>query len=199
MTIHTWWIFAITVFLLSATPGPNMLHVLSRSVHWGLRRSISAMAGCLTALFVVLIISAAGMGALLSAIPGLFEVIKYLGAGYLIYLGIAAWRARKDHSATDPEAEEITSRAGLSRLQLYRGGFFVGISNPKLLLFTVAFFPQFITLNAEVVPQYAILILTFMACESFWLVSYGLGGHGLSRILSGEKTGYPDYLVAMRN
>lgn len=176
MTLHTWWLFAVTVFLLSGTPGPNMLHALSRSVHVGLRRSLAAMGGCLTALFLALVVSAAGVGTLLAAEPRLFDVIRYAGAAYLIYLGIKAWRAPV-HDAPAATGETLAT-PGLSLRQLYRGGFLIGISNPKLLLFAAAFFPQFINRHAPSAPQFVILIATFMISEMFWLLTYGIGGQG---------------------
>jgi len=94
MTLHTWWLFTAAVFLLSGTPGPNMLHILSRSVELGLRRSVAAMAGCLLALILILAASAAGLTTLLLALPGAFEVLRYAGVAYLVYLGIKAWRSK---------------------------------------------------------------------------------------------------------
>lgn len=93
MTLHTWWLFVGAVFLLSGTPGPNMLHVMSRSVELGVRRSVAAMAGCLLAVVAILTASAAGLATVLLAVPGAFAILRYAGAAYLLYLGIKAWRA----------------------------------------------------------------------------------------------------------
>src|SRR5436305_9462498 len=93
MALHTWWLFVGAVFLLSGTPGPNMLHIMTRSVDLGLKRSVAAMAGCLSAVVLVLAASAAGLTTLLLALPGAFEVIRYAGVAYLLFLGVKAWRA----------------------------------------------------------------------------------------------------------
>src|SRR3546814_15315682 len=93
MNLHTLWLFAIAVFLLSATPGPNMLHILSRSVELGFARSTAAMAGCLLGLLALLSASAVGLGALLHALPGVFDVLRLAGAAYLLYLAFQAWRS----------------------------------------------------------------------------------------------------------
>ncbi len=74
---HTWWWFLATVFVLCGTPGPNMLHILGRSVGLGFRGSVPAMAGCLLAMLLVLAASAAGLSALLHSSPMLFEVLRY--------------------------------------------------------------------------------------------------------------------------
>ncbi|WP_294271138.1 LysE family translocator [uncultured Sphingomonas sp.] len=185
MALHTWWLFVGAVFLLSGTPGPNMLHIMTRSVDMGLRRSIAAMAGCLTAVVIVLAASAAGLTTLLLALPGAFEVIRYLGVAYLLFLGIKAWRA-------DVAPVNVGGGAGvgggalspgLSRGAVFRGGFLIGISNPKLILFAVAFLPQFINPAKAQVPQFAILVGSFAVIEAMWYGVYALGGRSLSRHL----------------
>lgn len=179
MTLQAWWLFLVTVSLLSATPGPNMMHALTRSVQVGFRRSTFAMAGCISALLLALVLSVIGIGAVLVAEPRLFSAIRYFGAAYLIYLGIKAWRAR---DGVGLAREETPSRQE-SGLSLYRTGFLVGISNPKLLLFAAAFFPQFIDHHRPVLPQFAILVVTYLCSDCFWMSLYGLGGRSLSRFL----------------
>lgn len=92
MTLQTWWLFLGAVFVLSGTPGPNMLHILTRSLRVGLRRSLAAMAGCLSAVVLVLLASAAGLSAVLMASPVLFDILRYAGVAYLVVLGVRAWR-----------------------------------------------------------------------------------------------------------
>lgn len=179
MSIETWWLFFAAVFVLSGTPGPNMLHILSRSVEFGLRRSIAAMAGCLAALVLVLSASAGGLTALLMALPGAFEVLRYLGAAYLLYLGIQAWRA----DVAPIDVGEDTLRATQTAASLFRRGFMISVSNPKLLLFAAAFFPQFVDTRQPQAPQFAVLVLTFAAIEMFWYLVYGIAGGSLSRQL----------------
>lgn len=176
MTIEIWWLFFGAVFLLCGTPGPNMLHVMTRSVEFGLRRSAAAMAGCLVALVLVLSASAGGLTALLLALPGAFEVLRYGGVAYLLYLGVQAWRA----NIAPVDVAENNLAPNTSPAKLFRGGFLIGISNPKLLLFAAAFLPQFVSANAPKAPQFAILVLTFAAAELFWYAVYGLAGGSLS-------------------
>jgi threonine/homoserine/homoserine lactone efflux protein len=163
MTLQTWWLFVMAVFLLSGTPGPNMLHILQRSVDFGVRRTVAAMAGCLAGLVSILAASAAGLTALLLAIPGAFEVLRWLGTGYLVWLGIKAWRA--DPTPLDVGDDAVLADKRLSAAQLFRGGFAISISNPKALLFAAAFFPQFVSAAAPKPPQFAILVLTFAVIE----------------------------------
>ncbi|MDO5654269.1 MAG: LysE family translocator, partial [Brachymonas sp.] len=165
MRLQTWWLFFVTVFFLCGTPGPNMLHVLSRSVVFGAKRAVATMLGCFAAVLLALAVSAAGLGALLMASPRTFGLLRYLGAAYLIWLGIKAWRS----SDAPLHTESSTALApALSQMQLFRTGFLVGISNPKLLLFAAAFLPQFIDPTRPKALQFTILVVTFGLCELFW-------------------------------
>jgi len=164
------------VFLLSGTPGPNMLHVLSRSVRFGFRRSTAAMLGCGLAVIVALSASAAGLAAVLKAWPILFDIIRYAGVAYLVWLGIKAWMDKGEDSGVRPDGTAISPL----NLALFRGGFLVSIINPKLLLFAAAFLPQFINQSAPQFPQFVILIVTFGLIELFWYAMYGLGGQKLA-------------------
>jgi len=182
MSVHSWWLFVGAIVLLCGTPGPNMLHVLSRSVDFGVRRSVAAMAGCLLALIGVLSASAAGLTTLLLAVPGAFEVLRYGGVAYLLYLGVKAWR----HGGTPVDSGEVPAppvAVDLSAAQLFRGGFLISVSNPKLILFAAAFLPQFIDADAARAPQFAILVATFAAIECLWYALYAIGGRSLSRYL----------------
>jgi threonine/homoserine/homoserine lactone efflux protein len=184
MSIHAWWLFVAAVFLLCGTPGPNMLHILSRSVDFGLRRSLAAMAGCLAAVVGVLAASAAGLTTLLLAIPGAFDVLRYAGIAYLLYLGVKAWRGGGTPVDIGGDGAILPRASAPTALRLFRGGFAIGISNPKLLLFAAAFFPQFVSRDTPQAPQFAILVATFGVIECFWYGVYALGGRSLSRHLA---------------
>ncbi|MEG3181808.1 LysE family translocator [Sphingomonas sp. LT1P40] len=177
MTLQTWWLYVTAVFLISATPGPNMLHVMVQSIHHGARRSTVSMAGLMTANLICLLASAAGLGALLKASPMLFEVLRYAGVGYLVWLGIKAWRAPVGNDAgMAPRTPSLRA--------MYGAGLGTGFSNPKLIIFAAALFPQFIDTTRPFAPQLAILILSFAAIEAFWFAMYALGGRSLSAWLA---------------
>jgi len=176
VTLDTWWLYLGAIVLIACTPGPNVLYVITRSIRFGLGTSFAGMAGCLLALVLMLSGSVAGLSAVLLAVPAAFDVLKYAGAAYLIYLGIQMWRA--------PDEPKTPSAVGSTRetsfLAVFRGGFLVGISNPKLLIFAAAFFPQFITPAAPWGPQFAVLVATFVAVELFFYITYAIGGQRLS-------------------
>jgi threonine/homoserine/homoserine lactone efflux protein len=177
MPMHIWWLYVTAVFLISATPGPNMLHVMVQSIHHG-PRVLFSMAGLMSAVLLCLIASALGLGALLKASRGLYEVLRYSGVAYLVWLGIKAWRAPVgDAAAADPHTRH-SARA------LYLTGLATGLSNPKLIIFAAALFPQFIDMHRPFAAQLGILIASFVVIESFWYAMYALGGRSLARWLA---------------
>ena len=132
-----------------------MLLSLTHGIHHGVTRTLSTMLGLLAGLAIVLSISLAGLGAVLLASAYAFEVIKYAGAAYLIYLGIKTWRGRESGLNTDaPDAVSAWAR--------FRLGIFVSLSNPKAILFGVAFFPQFLDHSRPLGAQAIILLSTFV-------------------------------------
>jgi threonine/homoserine/homoserine lactone efflux protein len=140
---------------------------------------VPAMLGCLSALMSVLILSAIGLAAAFAAVPAVFDILRYAGIVYLIYLGVKAWRA--DVGPMDSTEARPPSLG--SSWKLYRGGFLVGITNPKLLIFATAFLPQFINGAAPQAVQFAILLTTYGAIELGWYVVYAMGGSSLARSL----------------
>lgn len=180
MAFHTWWLFVVTVFFISGSPGPNMLHVMTRSVELGLARSTLAMAGCFIAVVMLLSASALGLAALLAALPGAFTVLRVLGAGYLLWLGYKSWTA-KDAPVDLVDGQRVPT---ISNWRILRTAFTVGISNPKALLFAAAFLPQFIDSTKPELPQFAVMILTFGVTEISWFFVYALGGRSIASALT---------------
>ncbi|WP_176596885.1 MULTISPECIES: LysE family translocator [Sphingobium] len=178
MSLHVWWLYVTAVFLISATPGPNMLHVMTQSIHHGPRRAIATMAGLMSAILLCLIASALGLGALLKASPRLFDILRYAGVAYLIWLGIKAWRAPVG------DGGEVGATRARSLRALYGTGLLTGLSNPKLIIFAAALFPQFIDTDRPFVVQLAILVVSFVAIEFGWQCVYALGGVKLARWLA---------------
>ncbi|WP_343727566.1 LysE family translocator [Burkholderia seminalis] len=187
MNLHTWWLFVATVFVVSAIPGPNMLLVMTHGARHGLRRSASTMAGCLSALVLMLSVSAAGLGAVLEAWPAMFNTLRFAGAAYLIYLGVKAWRARADDvpaAGAEPAAGQTVAA---SRGTLFRNGFLVAGSNPKAILFAAALLPQFINAAEPTLPQFGILVVTFAVIEVSWYLVYASFGTRIGTTLKSQS------------
>lgn len=180
MNLNTWWLFFGMTFVVSATPGPNMLLIMSTSARWGVRAAVAAMAGCMSSLLVMMCVSAAGLGAVLHTFPAVFDALRLLGAAYLAYLGVQCWRAPVQEAAHDVL---LTPPAHETPWSLYRRGAMVAGSNPKAMLFAAAFFPQFIHADSPSVPQFAILLATFTVIEVSWYFAYAFSGHKLSQYL----------------
>lgn len=176
MSLHLWWLYVTAVFLISATPGPNMLHVMTQSIAHGPRKATVTMAGLMSAVLLCLIASALGLGALLKASPMLFAVLRYAGVAYLIWLGLKAWRAPIVDGGNGAASAMPASK-------LYGTALLTGLSNPKLIIFAAALFPQFLDTARPFTEQLAILVASFIVIESFWYGVYALGGMKLKRWL----------------
>lgn len=176
MTLQTWWLYLGAVILISATPGPNVLYVTTRSIRFGFGPAMIGMSGCLLSLTVLLAASVAGVSAFMLAVPVAFEVLKYAGAAYLIFLGVQMWRVPDGPDVAPAAAPREMPARTVGRWSLLRGGFLVGISNPKLLVFAAAFFPQFIAPDVPWMPQFGLLVATFLAVEACFYTLYALSG-----------------------
>jgi threonine/homoserine/homoserine lactone efflux protein len=209
MSLQTWWLFLMMTFVVSATPGPNMLLVMSSSARFGFRAAIATMAGCMTALLAMMSISAAGLGALLQAFPSVFDTLRWIGAAYLAYLGIKCWRSPVHDEAED---KSQTLQPSKTTGALFRDGMLVAASNPKAILFAAAFFPQFIHPEAPKLPQFSILLITFAVVEISWYMVYAGSGKKLAsylrrasvlktfnRVTGGAFVGFAGVMAAARS
>lgn len=181
MTLNVWLLFVTTTFFVSATPGPNMLLAMTHGIHHGVRRTLPTCLGLMSGLAVYILVSAAGLGALLATSQWLFAVVKYLGAAYLIYLGIRTWRAPPLPPA------EVRDTAQSRAVDRYRSGVLVALSNPKAVIFFTALFPQFMNAHAPQGPQMLILAASFYVIEAGWQFVYASGGARLSRWLQSPR------------
>jgi threonine/homoserine/homoserine lactone efflux protein len=172
MSWHTWLLFVATEFVLCLTPGPAVLFVVSQALQYGTRRSLFANLGILSANAFYFLLSAVGLGAVLLASHDLFAMIRYVGAAYLIYLGLATIMGRGLAISTDQGVQD-TSGTGW---RLMGRGFMLQAANPKALLFFTALLPQFIDPRGGVPFQILILGLSSMAAEFFVLAATALAG-----------------------
>lgn len=137
MDFSTWLAFAGASLLLSIAPGPDNLFVLAQSAMYGKKAGILVVLGLCTGLVVNTLLAALGLAALVAALPALFWAIKAAGAAYLVYLAVMAWRHARDGGGA---AEGVR----LSGVALWRRGVLMNLTNPKVQIFFLAFFPQFV-------------------------------------------------------
>ncbi|WP_175951225.1 LysE family translocator [Burkholderia sp. BCC0405] len=169
--------FVLAVFLLNVTPGPDTAYIVGRSVAQGRGAGLMSAFGISAGCCVHALACAFGLTALLAASAAAFTVIKLVGAAYLIYLGVRMLIAKQ---AAEPLGKAATSAQAAKPLrQLFMQGFWTNVLNPKVVLFFVSFFPQFVSADS---PHKALAFLTlggvFVAMSTVWtsLVAWVAGG-----------------------
>jgi threonine/homoserine/homoserine lactone efflux protein len=131
-------LFALTALIMVLTPGPNMVYCISRTISQGRRAGFLSLSGVMLGFVVHLFAAAFGLTALLVAVPFAFDAIKLLGALYLLWL---AWQAVKPNGAAPFQVKALPVD---SDSQLFRMGFITNLLNPKVAMFYLSFFPQFL-------------------------------------------------------
>ncbi|MFT2110003.1 LysE family translocator [Marinomonas sp. 2405UD68-3] len=169
MTFETWILFTAAAFLNIISPGPSILLAISNGVSSGSKAVVASSLGNVVGLFVLSTVSMFGLGLLLQTSAILFMGLKFIGAGYLIYLGIKKFRSTNTFFTEDAE----TSVKQVQYMKKFKEALLVAITNPKAILFFIAFFPIFLDTHAPALPQFAIMTLTFMSLSFLSLVTYG--------------------------
>ncbi|WP_034295616.1 LysE family translocator [Herbaspirillum sp. RV1423] len=136
--LHDLLIFALAALVLVLTPGPNMMYCVSRSICQGRAAGMISLLGVAAGFVVHMLAAAFGLTALFLAIPLAYDLIKYLGAAYLLWM---AWNAIKPDGASPFQTRELPQD---SKLTLFKMGFFTNLLNPKVAVFYISLFPQFI-------------------------------------------------------
>ncbi len=134
--LATWLVFCVACAALAVTPGPNLLYLVSRTLVQGRAAGLVSLAGTETGLAVHVLAAALGLSALLATVPAAYEAVRWAGAVYLAWLAWQTWRA--------PTATASAQPAASSMRRLYRDGVVTGVLNPKVALFQLALFPQFV-------------------------------------------------------
>ena len=165
MPFDLWLGFLTAALLLAVAPGPDNLFVLMQSAMHGARAGIFVTLGLCCGVFCHTLLAALGVAALIAGSPVMLTVIKCMGAAYLFWLAFGAWRA--------PVAEKIDENEDQQRLtdgQLWRRGIVMNLTNPKVLLFFLAFFPSFILPGTEgyaATCQMLVMGVTFLVVTFF--------------------------------
>lgn len=174
--------FLLASFVLIVIPGPSVLFTIGRALSTGRRGGLLSVAGNATGAFVQVLAVAVGVGALVQRSSELYTAIKFVGAAYLIYLGVQAFRHR--HALSTAIAAPAKGPARPRRM--YLDGLLVGAANPKTIVFFTVALPQFTDRGAGHVPlQLLVLGLAFtaiaLACDSVWAVAAGSAREWLAR------------------
>jgi homoserine/homoserine lactone efflux protein len=183
MTFKTWLLFLVMDSALSLSPGPAVFYVVSQGTRGALRRTLAAAAGILSANAAYFALSATSLGAIIAASARFFLIAKWVGAAYLIYLGVKALLSAGSSEAVLLGATAAAQEGDLRRV--YIGALTLQLANPKALLFFLALLPQFIDTGRAVVPQMLILAATSMVPEFWILTGYGWLAHRAVRASTG--------------
>ena len=162
MSLAVWFSLLTACVVISFTPGAGAINTMSNALNQGWRRSIWGILGQQLALIVHVVIVAAGLGLVVSQSEVLFNVIRYAGAAYLVFLGI---RLILTKPGSTQLADETVVDLREGHWSMIRRGFWVNLLNPKAIVFFLAFIPQFIRLDQPQLPQYLTLILTVLVVD----------------------------------
>ena len=179
MTLATWFAFAAASTVLLLIPGPTVLLVVSYALTQGRKVAVAMAAGVALGDFTAMTVSLAGLGALLAASAALFMLLKWIGAAYLIFLGVRLWRAQ-------PVMPEVAPKPGDHGVRsIFGHAFVVTALNPKSIAFFVAFVPQFIVHDAALLPQLVVMEATFVGLATLNSLAYALAADRLRRSIRG--------------
>jgi homoserine/homoserine lactone efflux protein len=170
MSIEHWLAFAAASAILLAIPGPTVLLVISYALGHGRKAAAATVAGVALGDFTAMTASMLGLGALLTASATIFTALKWIGAAYLIYLGIKLWRAPVSGNS---EASDADAR-GERPLKIFLHTYAVTALNPKSIIFFVAFLPQFLDAAKPIAGQMMVFETTFLVLATFNAALYGL-------------------------
>ena len=162
MSIQIWSLYATAVLLLCLTPGPNSLLAVTNGVRFGVGRALFSTLGCAAGLTLLIGVSLSGFGVILAASETVFYIIKWLGACYLIYLGITLIRGHGGFADAIGECRRTKPR---SRSYLFGQGLWIIVMNPKVLIFFAAFLPQFYDPQHSLLLQFLVMAGTFVGIE----------------------------------
>jgi len=173
-------LFVLSCILLNITPGQDTLYIVGRSVAQGRRAGVWSVCGIMTGVLVHTLLAALGLSTLLAASSTAFAIVKYAGAGYLVWLGVGMLR----RGAGAPGSRPAAPSRRLSPRALYRQGMLTNLLNPKVALFFLSFLPQFVAPHhgAAVVPFLA-MGLIFFTTGSIWCLFLVLAASWATRRL----------------
>lgn len=171
MSLELWFAFSLASIVLLVVPGPTVMLVVSYALGHGKRSAWATVPGVMLGDLTALTVSLAGAGAVLATSATLFTVLKYLGAAYLVWLGIKLWRAEPKLEVPQETGSRKDARS------MFWSAYIVTALNPKGIVFFIAFLPQFVSPEQAVVPQLVILGATFLTLATMsvaiWAMAAG--------------------------
>jgi homoserine/homoserine lactone efflux protein len=171
MELQVWMAYFVASWAIALSPGSGAVLSMTHGLAYGVKKTSVTIAGLQLGLSVILLVAGVGVGALLLASATAFTVVKFAGAGYLIWLGLRQWRSRVDASAAQDGA--LQAQAGVpSARERFTIGFLTNVTNPKGIVFMVAVLPQFIDPARGLWLQLLILLATTVAVDLIVMHGY---------------------------
>jgi len=166
MTLATWITFFLACWAISLSPGPGAIAAMSAGLNQGFRRGYFTVFGLVLGIWTQVVIVVAGLGAIIAASNTAFMVLKFLGAAYLVWIGISQWRA------SDKPLVAATDAPILTRKQLIMRGWGINATNPKGTVFMLAVVPNFIDLSHPLIPQYLVIMMSLSFTDLVVMAGY---------------------------
>jgi homoserine/homoserine lactone efflux protein len=167
MDLSIWLAFFAAAWAISLSPGPGALAAMGAGLNHGFPRGYWTTVGLVLGIWTQIIVVGVGLGAVVATSSTAFNLVKWLGAVYLIWLGVLQWRA-----PARPLAVQQTQAVGQTRRSQMLRGWLVNIVNPKGTVFLLAVVPQFLSLQQPLLPQYALIALTLGFTDAVVMAGY---------------------------
>lgn len=181
MTFQVWFAFMLACWVISLSPGAGAIASMSSGLNYGFRHGYWNALGLQLALIIQILIVAAGVGVLFATTPWAFQVVKWFGVIYLLYLAYAQWTAPVQ--TIDIQTEQKNTSASV----LVFKGFIVNMSNPKAIVFLLAVLPQFLDLSRPQWLQYLIMAITMVMIDLIVMAAYTGLASKILRLLRSPK------------
>lgn len=186
MGFDVWSLYLVSIFLVIMIPGPLSLFMVSNSVNYGIVRSYPAFLGGTAASSLYLAVSATGLGVIITSSDYLFMMLKIIGAFYLIYLGFITIKVSIKKMTGSQNSLESSGSPKFNTL--FKKSFLLGASNPKDIIFFMAFLPQFISSEKPLADQIFIIVMTWILVDLFCKLLYGLLAKSIKPMLNTQKS-----------
>ena len=181
MTFEVWLAFLLASLLISISPGAGVVNTMSNGLRYGVKASLPAIFGLQLGYGLQIIIVGIGLGALLASSALAFDIVKWLGVAYLMWLGYQKWTQR-------PLTIDQIQQGRENRKKQFWQAAFVNLTNPKATVFLLALFPQFIdTQTAVQSVQYIVMGSTLLLCDIVVMPGYASSASQLSRWMKSER------------
>lgn len=167
MDLSHWLTFFVAAWAISISPGPGAVAAMSAGLNYGFKRGYFTVFGLIMGIWTQLLVVAVGLGAVVAASDTAFLIVKWTGVAYLVWLGIAQWRA-----APDPLVAQVADSPVMRRRNMVLRGWMINAVNPKGTVFMLAVVPQFLVPDQALLPQYLLIGATLSFTDLVVMVAY---------------------------